>query len=811
MLTLLERADLPGIAELAQPEMRLAGLRWNPATRAASRSFSYVGIAFLGVDSSDGAARRVEGLPKGAKILHAEWARSSRHLAVTIEREDGIELWIVDRDRGTAKRVDGLRLNAVLGDPLAWLDEKTVVVLSVPSGEGKPPVVSAVPTGPSVQENSRGKAGARTYQDLLATPTDEGLFEHYGRSEVALVSLDGPVRRIRSAALHTFVNPAPGSTHILVGSLRRPFSYQVPSSRFPLRIEVIDPKGATVHVVADLPLAENMTGDAVRPGPRQVGWRTDEPATLSWIQSIGGSGDAANTSEGDVGQGESDAGPTDSFFSATQNARENDAEADTPAASVKDDPAKGKSGKPSSTSKKSVAIMRDAWYTLSAPFKQTPALQRRFAYRVQGIVWCDAQTAFVTEEWRRTRSTRTWRVDPSKPGSRADLLWSRSTEDRYGDPGRPATVRNALGRLVALRSREGGSIFLHGLGASPEGDRPFLDEFDLATKKARRLWRSEAPWYEEFFAFSDHERGRFISVREAVDTPPNYFLRSIAGGEPLQLTRFAHPYPQFSGVSKELLRYHRADGVGLSGTLYLPAGYKAGDGPLPTLLWAYPREFLSAEAAEQVKTSPYRFVRISATGPLPFLLAGYAVLSDPTMPIIGSKGREPNDTYVEQLVSSAEAAVEALVRRGVSKKGAMAIGGHSYGAFMTANLLVHTRLFAAGIARSGAYNRTLTPFGFQSELRTFWKAPQVYAAMSPFNHADRIKDPLLLIHGGADNNPGTFTLQSERLYAALKGHGAVTRLVILPHESHSYRARESVLHMLWEMESWLDRHVKPKL
>jgi dipeptidyl aminopeptidase/acylaminoacyl peptidase len=178
------------------------------------------------------------------------------------------------------------------------------------------------------------------------------------------------------------------------------------------------------------------------------------------------------------------------------------------------------------------------------------------------------------------------------------------------------------------------------------------------------------------------------------------------------------------------------------------------------------------------------------------------------MPIVGRDKAEPNDTYISQLVSSAKAAVDELVKRGVGDADRVAVGGHSYGAFMAANLLAHSDLFRAGIARSGAYNRTLTPFGFQSEERTLWQAPQAYLEMSPFMHADRIKVPLLLIHGEADNNTGTYPMQSERFYQALQGHGGVARLVMLPHESHSYRARESILHMVWEMDRWLEQHVR---
>ena len=297
---------------------------------------------------------------------------------------------------------------------------------------------------------------------------------------------------------------------------------------------------------------------------------------------------------------------------------------------------------------------------------------------------------------------------------------------------------------------------------------------------------------------------------ETPTEPANFYLRTPAGAaNEVALTRFAHPTPQLRDVQKELIRYKRKDGVDLTGTLYLPPGYDARrDGALPLLMWAYPAEFKSAAAASQVTDSPYRFNAISYWGPLPFLAMGYAVLDDPTMPIVGEGDVEPNDTYVAQLQANAEAAVDEVVRRGVADRHRIAVGGHSYGAFMTANLLAHTRLYRAGIARSGAYNRTLTPFGFQAEERNFWQAGNTYAAMSPFNHAEKIKDALLLIHGEEDNNSGTFPIQSERMFAAVKGLGGNARLVMLPKESHGYRARESILTMLAESNDWLDTYVK---
>lgn len=748
-LAILARAERPDIVELAQPELRIAGLRINPATDGPSRAITYNGLSFTTL--SNGASTTVAGLPSSPRILTAAWSSDSKNVAFTLQRDSSIELWIAEAGTARARRLADLPVNATLTDGFSWIDASTLLVARVPSDRGAAPVELRTPSGPILQENSGPPAPAPTYQDLLGSPHDEALFDHHATAELVLVGIDGKVTPFGPRGVIGGASPSPDGRFVLVSTVLRPYSYLVPVGRFAMRTQVFDRSGKFIKTVADLPLAENVSiaSGSVRTGPRSMTWRADAPATLSWVEAIDG---------GDGGK---------------------------------------------------AAEWRDAWFTLAAPFDGAPARHQQFALRVTSVAWGDATRALVTEAWTRTRRTRTWLVNPSTPGTNGVALFDRSSEDRYSDPGTPVQARNAFGRLSLQFSPDSGKIYLSGAGASAEGDQPFLDEFDLASKQTRRLWRSQAPWFESFVSFLDAGATRTLLRRESVDTPPNYFTRDLTSGALTAVTAFPHPHPQFNDVKRELIKYTRADGVALTGNLYLPPGYDAKrDGPRPTLLWAYPREFKSADAAGQVRESPHRFTPVAPTGPLPFLLAGYVVLDDPAMPIIGEGDKEPNDTYVVQLVSSAQAAVDELVKRGVTDPNRVAVGGHSYGAFMTANLLAHSRIFRAGIARSGAYNRTLTPFGFQAEDRSFWEAPEVYGAMSPFYHAPQIKDPILLIHGEADNNTGTFPVQSERFYAALKGHGATARLVMLPHESHGYAARESLLHMLYEEEAWLDKHVK---
>lgn len=750
-LLLLEQPGYPSIEEVAQPELRLAGIRLNPRTNGPSRSASLNGLTIRSI--ADGAERKIRGLPANPRIQNVAWSPDGSHVAFTHTVATGIELWLADIKTAAARRLTAPEVNAVMpGSPFSWLDNERIVCAMVPAGRGAPPQANPVPVGPVIQFNEGKGAPVRTYQDLLTNAHDEALFDYYAKAQLALIEVRSGKRvPIGQPGIISGFNPSPDGQYLLVTALRRPYSYLVPASRFPAVTEIWDMRGKVVRAVAEQPLLDKIPQgfDGVQTGPRSFKWRADAPATLFWAEA---------QDEGDP---------------------------------------------------RKAADIRDRLYSLSAPFQGQaqpgPALRLRY----RGIVWGSDTLALVYEGWwqNRRQIVSIWR--PGQSQAELETLFDRSTEDRYNDPGNFVTAPNRFGRSVLLVGNDGQILYLFGQGASPEGDRPFLSVFDLSMKTAEERWRSQAPYYETPIAMVDAEKGLFITRRESLDSPPNFFLRQLGEAAPRPLTRFENPYAELSGASKTLMRYRRADGVEMTGTLYLPAGYDpAKDGPLPTFMWAYPREFKSADAAGQVSGSPYQFIRLSWGSPLYWIARGYAVFDNFSMPIIGEGDAEPNETFVAQLKANAQAAVDTLVRMGVAQPGRIGVGGHSYGAFMTANLLAHTDLFAAGIARSGAYNRTLTPFGFQSEERTYWQAPEVYYNMSPFNFADRIKTPILLIHGEADNNSGTFPIQSERFYAALKGHGATARYVVLPAESHGYRARESVMHMLWEMDQWLEKYVK---
>lgn len=754
----IERAGLPSISDLALPQVKVAGLRINPRNNDVSR-VSYgatLKLIKLAEKPSDKVPEKavIQGFPAGSLVGEALWSPDSKRIAVSIARENTLELWIVDVTALQAKRLTNSNLNGVSGRAFAWLaDSRSLVALLVPQNRGAVPIAPPAPIGPNVQETTGKIAAARTYPDLLKNAHDEQLLEYYMQAQPARIGLDGAITPVGKAGLVRNISASPDANYLLVQTTAKPYSRTVPIGQFAIKTELRDLSGSDtgefIKALSANGVAEEDDGepDAVRRGPRAYAWRADAPATLTWVQS-------------------------------------NEA----------DKPIKKREG--------------DYLYALSAPFQADATLMLKLDFRFQQIVWGTDEVALVYEGQRKTRRSVLWRLFPGDLNRAAIKLFDRSSEDRYGDPGTPLFETSPTGQRVLNMTPNGRAIYLSGNGASAEGDRPFLDVFNIDTKQSTRLFQSEPPAYENVAAVFDKGSIRLLTQRESQTETPNLYLRNVETNTVVPITQFATPKNPIAGVSKELIRYKRRDGTELSGTLYLPVNYKRGDAPLPTILWAYPREFKTAEAAGQVSGSPYRYVRPSASGPLPWLTQGYAVLDNPVMPIIGEGSTEPNDSYIPQLIASAEAAIDELVRRGVTDKNRVAVGGHSYGAFMVANLLAHSKLFAAGIAESGAYNRTLTPFGFQAETRNMWKARDVYNQMSPFNFADQIKTPILFIHGENDSNPGTFPVQSERMYQAIRGLGGTARLVMLPYEDHGYRARESQLHRAAEITNWLDKFVK---
>ena len=864
-----QREALPPVAELARKELKLAGMRLDPTQNSPSKLGGSVHLDLADTpdgrpwgtspshpllppkdgwtgggssanadgsgptaSSSSPAAEffrggRITGYPKGMLVNYASFNESGDFLVFTL-RSDGepgspprgpLELWGCHCSDRVARPLlpANVRLNGVF-QTYAWVDDDTVLALTLPPDRpDSAPVEPASPPGPRVETNASGSvAQNRTYADLLKSPHDAYLLEYYGTSLPLLVEgLRGPGGpRVREMAnlpprLYTSVSASPDGQFLVASHVRKPFSFAVPLGRFPKRSELMRVDGAGDPVtLVDLPLAESIpiAHGSCREGRRSLQWRSDAAAQIMWVESLDGGNGAAE------GFGP-EAKPRDAVFLATCEA----------------------------------LLAGDA-----------PRKILECGLRFAGVGWAYDSLALGYEYWYESRRELWYTFDPSwgtRPGEEGlpprRVLFDRNSDDAYTDPGSPVSVRNEWGNQVMAvldaasmegvrelfpdspESCAGGMLLMEGDGATPDGNIPFLDAFSLETGKSARIWESRPPKHEGLASWvynadtdgaTQHPAPlpadglQMLMTRETQQDPPQFHLLSWEGGlasPPAErlMSNFPHPHPELTGMGKEVLRYKRIDGVDLTATLYTPPGYDLErDGRLPCILWAYPKEYNSREMAGQMRRSPNTFTAVGGYSPLLWLSQGYAVVQGATMPIIGENDEKPNDTYVEQLVDSAEAVVKKVVDMGVVDAGAVAVGGHSYGAFMTANLLIHApHLFCCGIAQSGAYNRTLTPWGFQSEDRSYWEAPGVYSKMSPFQNADRVSKPILLIHGEEDNNAGTLTMQSERLFSALRGHGVESRLVLLPHESHGYMARESVLHVLNETGEWLEQHCRPAM
>jgi dipeptidyl aminopeptidase/acylaminoacyl peptidase len=745
-MVFLQRPGYPSIEDLSKPEKRLAGLRFDPKNFGSSRQLLYTGLEIKSMKGRKGLA--ISGLPERLKVSDFRFSPSGKYVSFVQNYPDKLELWFIDLSTGKAAKAIDRTVHGFLGSHIWLSGDQGLVVSLVPQGRTDLPADQSTPIGPTVDENLGKKAPSRTYQDLLKKPADELAFEYYASSEIWLVVPGKSTKKLKDAGLYTDVSGSPDGRFLMIEQLKRPFSYLVPFNRFPRTISVMAADGSLQKTLADLPLQDQIPNgfNAVEKEPRYFNWRADAPATICYVQAM---------DEGDP---------------------------------------------------KKKADKRDAVYLWQEPWQAPAKLLMELPLRFAGITWGDEKRALIYESWWADRKTRTYLMDPSG-ATKPKVLFDRSSEDRYNDPGSPLTKLNSFGRNVIAFGKKG-NMWLSASGASAEGDYPFIQEFDPVSGKKKVVWKCEPGWYEYPLTVLDFDKGSFVTFRQNKTTNPNYYLRTLGSKTAEALTQNPNPYPLLEGIQKQFVKYRRSDSLELTADLYLPKGYEKSQGPLPTLIWAYPREFKSADHAAQVRGSMHMFTRLNWGSPLFWVAKGYAVIDNASMPIVGEGSKEPNDTFLPQLVDNARAAIQFGAALGVVDSTRVAVGGHSYGAFMTANLLAHSDLFKTGIARSGAYNRTLTPFGFQSEERTYWEAPEVYFQMSPFSFANKINEPILMIHGEADNNPGTFPLQSERLYNAIKGHGGTARYVVLPSESHGYAAEESILHMLWEMDRWLSIYLK---
>jgi dipeptidyl aminopeptidase/acylaminoacyl peptidase len=738
----------PSIEELARPELRIAGLRINPNNFAPSRQTFINDLWFKNISSNK--EFKISGLPSPLMAGNISWSPNDKKVAFTHTTSTRVDLYIIDVATQKAIKVNKQPLNTISGS-FQWIDDNTSIYLTIVKPITAAPPKSAVPKGPTVQENY-GKASPRpTFQDMIKNPYDEQLFEFYGTTQL-VKNVNGVETKIGQPSIYTSISVSPDKKYMMLRTVKKPFSYLVPANGFPSTVAITNMNGKQIKMLADLPSAETAPSgnDNVQNVARAFEWRDDEAATVVWCM------------------------PLDSGLIKTK------------------------------------VDFHDAVFALSAPFSGQPKELFKTQMRYRGTAWGSSTIALVNEGLTGKQLTRMNRYNPST--GQLEKLIERNTTDNYSNPGFPVTEKNQFGNDVIKVIDNGNKLLMNNTtGASPNGDLPFLATFDLNTKKLDIIWRSNDGYFESIVRVLNPDKLELLTRKESEKEVPNYWIKNLKLKiADRQITSFTNPYPQMEGVSKQKIKYKREDGVDLTGDLYLPKGYDPKkDGKLPVIMWAYPAEFNSAADAAQIRGSEHRFTFISWATPICYVTQGYAVLNNAEMPIVATdKDKKPNDNFNDQLRMNAEAAINKLDEMGVGDRNRVAVGGHSYGAFMTANLLAHTNLFKAGIARSGAYNRSLTPFGFQNEDRTYWQAPELYNDMSPFMSADKIKTPILLVHGELDNNTGTFPIQSERMFNAIKGHGGTVKFLLLPYESHGYAAKENILHLLYEQYAWVEKYVK---
>lgn len=745
------RDTYKSLNDLNQDEMRLGGLRINPVTNISSTITYINNLKIRRVSSQE--EIQVAGLPENPRIGNISMSPGEKKIAFTHTTNIGVELWVLDIETAKATRLTEAIVNANMGNPVCWLnDNENLLVRLLPKNRSSLiDTKKDLPKGPTVSTSDGSVSQNPTFQDLLKNKADEQNFETLITADLFKISITGKAELFKPSAMYSGVSISPDGNYVLITTIQKPFSYVVPYYRFPQTSIVYDINGNQIKVVNEVPLIENLPKgfDSAPKGKRNLEWRSDKPSVLYYVVALD-EGDKAKKVE-----------------------------------------------------------LRDEVFLWNAPFTSEATSLFKTQQRFAGIIWGNDRYAVGFDQWYDTRNMKTYLLDPSVSNVKPKVLYDRNFQDIYSDPGNFETKKNQSGKYVLIIEKD--NAYLNGDGYSKEGQFPFIDEINLTSLKTKRIYQSAyKDKKEDLLSIVDIKKGDVLVMIQSSNEFPNYYLRNIkVKGKLTQITYFKNPFESINNVYKKVIKYYRKDGVELSGTLYLPVGYDTvGKKKLPLLIWAYPLEYKDKNSAGQSDLNPNQFTYPSYGSFIYWVTKGYAVLDNASFPIVGEGTTEPNDTFIEQLVSNAQAAIDAVNKLGFINPKKVGVGGHSYGAFMTANLLTHSNLFACGIARSGAYNRTLTPFGFQSEQRNYWDAPDVYNTMSPFMNAEKMKTPLLLVHGDADNNPGTFTLQTERYFQALKGLGAPVRMVLLPKESHGYVAKENILHLLWEQDQFFEKYLK---
>jgi dipeptidyl aminopeptidase/acylaminoacyl peptidase len=706
------------------------------------------GLTFYKV--ADGTQVRAK-LPADVQLGTVRWSNKGDRVACVVFAKGGADLWIVEAATGNARRLEGVKMYPI-ANVLDWSnDDASLFTALVVNDAGKLPEVSEVPDGPAVRKSAGRATPQRTSRDVLRTTDDQARFQFIVTCQLAWVPVDGSaVKKLGEPVALDRCEMSPDERYVRVNRFVLPAPLGFPSYLFPYKVELWPTAGGAPIAIGDVPLNDRSAVASVSPlGPHDYTFAPDGQSLwfASWEDKPGANAQAA----------------------------------------VRD------------TSLPPPGV--DKIFKLSAPFTGTAMEVARSEFPIQGTVFtADGAKLLVAEAYEPRRVERESWLDAKQP-SKLNALVYRSTEGVYDDPGRLA-MKSDRHADVAWVTADGKSFYRMGDGFEADGQRPFLDRCAFAGGKSTRLFQSDLKRLEAPVTVLTPDAKRFITLAQTATEPPNWFARKAGDKKATQVSAFKNPLEALSRATRQQFTFKRDDGVVLNAEVVLPADWKPGSPPLPTLFWIYPNDYRSAAAASQNRTSPNRFPSQSPLNPEVLVTQGYAVVK-PDLAIVGT-----NDQYVAELQRSAKAAVDECVKRGFTDRDRIAVAGHSYGAFSTVNCLAHTKLFRAGWASDGAYNRTLTPFTFQAETRNLWEAKDTYLGMSPFLYANQIDAPLLLMHNQDDTNVGTNPIQSQRLFEALNGLGKTAQLVEYPYEDHGPAAKETVLDYWARALDWIDRYVK---
>ncbi len=736
----------PTLETISKPFLKLAGKKIDASLNSIVGKRPYHSLRIKNFENDEIYPVTI---PKTEYVIEFKTSQNKKYLSYLSVGKDGIYLNIFSLTTFKHIYKSDFKINNT-NNYLAmnWgVDGESMILSIIPNDRGSVPKKTAKDISPLTKESYGKISKVRTYTNLLKSEFDEKLFDYYFTSQMIKLDFkENKITKLGEPAIFRDFSLSPDGEFYLTKIVQKPYSYSVPSFRFGYKYEIWNSDGLSIKEIISKPVQDQIPTWGVETGMRYLNWISTENSTLYWAEAQDG---------GD------------------------------PKAKVE---------------------YRDFLYKFESPFDKNYSLFKKVKERFGGISWFKEKGKYIfsendyDKEWTIERISDLYDQN-FKDRKILDISWN----DKYGNPGDLLTEKNSRGYDIILENS--GDLFYKGRGATKKGNFPFVDRVKKDDfKNKERIFLASENSYEIFRGFYNSDFEKLIIRRETKTDPRNYFIHDIRSKTKTKITNYIDHTPEIRKIRKELVTYQREDSLLLSGTLYYPIGYEKGK-KYPLLIWAYPQEYRDASQASQVSGSDNKFTSFWASSPLYALLDGYIVLHNAAMPVVGDV-IERNNTFGEQIKMNAKAAIDFLDNKEIIDRERVAVGGHSYGAFMTANLLIYSDLFKAGIARSGAYNRSLTPFGFQSERRSYWEAKDFYNKVSPFMNAEKIKTPLLLVHGQKDSNSGTYPIQSERLFDAIKGNGGTVKLVMLPYEDHGYYARESNLHVIAETMEWLNKYLK---